>query len=88
MILHVETSAAPSDWPRPTGFFLGDKHIDVIEIIDQWPSANHVFFKVEAGDGSTYILRHDENPEQWEMTFFGAAHPPDEPYKRDGQYLS
>ncbi|HEY8099460.1 MAG TPA: hypothetical protein VIF82_01810 [Burkholderiaceae bacterium] len=87
MILQVETSEAPSDWPQPTGFFLGEKHIDVVQIIDRWPSADHVYFKVQADDGSTYILRHDENPDQWEMTFFGAVNQPDEPYKRAGHYL-
>lgn len=88
MILHVETAAAQSDWPQPTGFFLGEKHIDVTEIVDRWPSFDNVYFKVHARDGGTYILRYDEKPDQWEMTFFEAPHQLDEPYKRDGHYLS
>lgn len=88
MKLRIETSAEQSDWPQPTGFFLGNKHIDVVQIVDRWPSVDHIYFKVRADDGSTYILRHDEKPDQWEMTFFDAAHQADEPYKRGGIYLS
>lgn len=88
MRLNVESSTEQSGELQPTGFFLGDKHIDVTEIVDRWPSMDNVYFKVHAKDGSTYILRHEEHPDQWEMTFFEAPHLFDEPQKRGGNYLN
>ncbi|MGZ3236861.1 MAG: hypothetical protein ACXU8A_05730 [Burkholderiaceae bacterium] len=88
MILNVESSTAPSGELQPTGFFLGDSHVDVIEIVDQWPSIDNVYFKVQAMDGSTYILKYDEKPDQWEMTFFEAPHLLDELQKSSGNYLN
>jgi hypothetical protein len=88
MKLHVETFTPPADEVQPTGFFLGNRHIDVAQVVDRWPSADHIYFKVEAKDGSTYILRHDEAPDQWEMTYFEAPHPVEIPLTRGGRYLS
>jgi hypothetical protein len=87
MKLHVETHETEPDEEQPTGFFLGDKHIDVMHVVDRWPSADHVYFKVEADDGNTYILRHDENPDQWELTFFDAGYRLDDPFKHGKYYL-
>lgn len=87
MKLHVETSETEPDEPQPSGFFLGDKHLDVVQIVDRWPSADHIYFKVQTNDGGTYILRHDEKPDEWEMTFFDAGQH-EEPYRRGGTYLS
>jgi hypothetical protein len=74
MILQVETSDATSTGPQPTGFFLGTTRISVMQIIDRWPSAGHTYFKVQTDDGNTYILKHDDEPDQWEMTFFQTGH--------------
>jgi hypothetical protein len=63
----VETLEENSE---PVRFLLGPRRVDVIEIIDRWPSVDYSYFKVWAGDGNTYILRHDENAGQWEMTYF------------------
>jgi hypothetical protein len=73
MILQVETSNGASGTVEPTCFWLGKRRINVMEIIDRWPSADHIYFKIEADDRNTYILRHDENADQWEMTFFQAG---------------
>ena len=41
----------------------------VEEVLDQWYGPEHVFFKLRADDGCTYLLRHDSSvPEAvWEL---------------------
>jgi hypothetical protein len=70
MKLQVETI---TELLEPVQFILGPKRITVIEIIDRWPSVDHSYFKLQADDGNLYILRHDENADQWEMTYFQAG---------------
>lgn len=55
---------------EPRAFHLGDRHIEVIEIIDRWLSPDHRYFKVQADDGGVYILRHEGVDGEWEMTSF------------------
>ncbi|HWZ71528.1 MAG TPA: hypothetical protein VN326_08635 [Casimicrobiaceae bacterium] len=55
---------------EPRSFDLGDRRIEVMEIIDRWLSPGDRYFKVRAYDGGVYILRHDEGADEWEMSFF------------------
>jgi hypothetical protein len=70
VILQVESGTASSGEEEPIAFALGARHIVVVRIVDRWPGADHVYFKVAADDGATYILRHDLAARQWEMTLF------------------
>jgi len=55
---------------EPRALDLGERHLEVIEIIDRWLDPDHRYFKVHADDGKLYILRHDERAGEWEMTAF------------------
>jgi hypothetical protein len=55
---------------EPRAFDLGERHLEVIEIIDRWLAPDYRYFKVRADDGNVYILRHDEVAAEWEMTSF------------------
>ena len=57
---------------EPRALDLGERHLEVIEIIDRWLDPDHRYFKVHADDGKLYILRHDELAGEWEMTAFTA----------------
>ena len=70
MILQVESVAGLFGEPEPRAFMLGAQRIGVITIIDRWLSQEYGYFKVEADDGALYILRHDEQAGQWELTLF------------------
>ncbi|HUL42275.1 MAG TPA: hypothetical protein VLV32_10295 [Burkholderiales bacterium] len=48
----------------------------VMQITDRWLSPDGRYFKVQAYDGSVYILRHLEASGEWEMTLF--KRPPQE----------
>jgi len=41
----------------------------VVSILDRWLSPDHCYFKVMDGDACRYIIRHDENTQQWELVY-------------------
>jgi hypothetical protein len=44
--------------------------LEVIEILDRWLDPGHRYFKVQAGDGGVYILRHAAHSGLWELTVY------------------
>ena len=54
----------------PVRFRLGDRLVEVDEILDRWLAPAHRYFKVLTVDG-IYILRNDIVSEIWELTLFG-----------------
>jgi len=54
----------------PVRFFLGERVVEVREIIDRWLGQDHRYFKVRGDDNATYILRHDSGADIWELTMF------------------
>jgi hypothetical protein len=40
---------------------------------DQWYSPAAIYFRVRAGDGNYYVLRHDEAQDSWTLDAFRAA---------------
>ncbi len=54
----------------PRAFFLGDKRIAVLEIMDRRLSPDHRYFKFTGEDKGVYIIRHDTNTGCWELTFY------------------
>ncbi len=55
---------------EPREFFLGDRPVRVVAIIDRWAAPDHRYFKIRGSDGDIYILRHDVATGMWEMTMF------------------
>lgn len=70
MRLRVESYAGYRGEETPRRFFLGQRAVEVAEVIDRWLAPDHSYFKVAGGDGATYILRHDEVAESWELTLY------------------
>jgi hypothetical protein len=75
MDVRVECYAGYRGEETPRRFWLGSSAIDVDEILDRWLGPDHRYFKLRAGTGDTYILRHDVATERWELTLY-----------RDGRY--
>ncbi len=69
---------------EPRTFFLGQRPLDVVQIIDRWIAPDHRYFKCRASDGDTYILRQDEAKDRWELTMYArgseTAVPPIQPF--------
>ncbi len=60
----------------PRFFSLGSRRLEVVEILDRWRGEDHEYFKLVASDGDRYVLRHDREKEEWEITLFiSGPHP-------------
>jgi len=67
MNLKVECYAGYRGDEEPRAFALGERCLDVKEILDRWLAPDHRYFKVAASDGDTYILRHDDVTGEWTL---------------------
>lgn len=54
----------------PVRFFIGERKVEVEEIVDRWKGEDYRYFKVLGDDGARYILRHDGITDIWELTMF------------------
>ena len=67
MKLRVECYAGYRGDEEPRAFALGERRLEVLEILDRWLAPDHRYFKVAASDGDTYILRHDNVTGEWTL---------------------
>ena len=75
MRIRVECYCGHRGEQEPRAFHLGERRIEVLAILDRWLAPDHRYFKVQAYDGGTYILRHDEASGEWEMTMYSKRGP-------------
>jgi len=73
MRIRVECHAGYRGEEEPRAFWLGERRLEVIELVDRWLAPEHRYFKVKASDGDFYILRHDELRRLWELGAFTRA---------------
>jgi hypothetical protein len=66
----VECYAGYKADQRPVRFTLGSAVLDVLVIEDQWYSPSERYFRIRAGDGNMYILRHNEDADDWTLSAF------------------
>jgi hypothetical protein len=71
----VECYAGYRGEETPRRFRLGERSVDVREVLDQWLAPDHRYFKVRGDDGEVYILRHDTGVDRWELTFVAQCRP-------------
>jgi hypothetical protein len=67
MKLKVECYAGYRGEEEPLAFTLGATRFAVIEILDRWLAPGYRYFKVEADDGRTLLLRHDTASGDWQL---------------------
>jgi hypothetical protein len=79
--IRVECYAGYRGEETPRCFYLGERRIEVADVIDRWVAPEHRYFKVRGDDGGIYILRHDNETSFWELTLFDSG-------KRDETKLS
>lgn len=68
LIVSVECYAGYRGDESPRFFSMGKKRIEVSKILDRWLSPEHRYFKVRGDDEAVYILRHDMESGEWELT--------------------
>ncbi len=70
LTIRVECYSGHRGEQTPRTLFLGERRIEVTELLDSWLAPDHRYFKVKGDDGGVYIIRHDELSDRWELTLF------------------
>jgi hypothetical protein len=70
----VECYAGHRGEQTPRTLILGNRRIAVVEVLDAWLAPDYRYFKLRGADGDTYLVRHDERSDTWELTMFRAEH--------------
>jgi hypothetical protein len=68
--IKVECYAGYKGEQQPRRFTLGERVIEVNTVEDQWYSPSSQYFRVQASDGSIYVLRHDQELDCWSLDAF------------------
>ena len=67
--ISVECYAGYRGEQTPIRFRLGDRTVDIVDVIDRWLAPEYRYFKVSTADG-VYILRQDMTSGGWGLTLF------------------
>jgi hypothetical protein len=76
MPIRVECYAGYRAEQEPLAFWCGERRLEVRATVDRWVAPTQRWFKVDADDGHTYVLRHDEQSNEWEIAAFTARRQP------------
>jgi hypothetical protein len=52
------------------GYRVGERKLEVSEIVDRWMGPTERYFRCRTEDGSLYVLRHDESSGEWDLAAF------------------
>jgi hypothetical protein len=70
--VEIECYAGHRGEQTPRTLILGDRRVAVAEVVDAWLAPEYRYFKLRGADGNTYLVRHDERSNTWELTLFRA----------------
>ena len=70
MTIAVECYAGYRGDQEPRAFTIGSRRLEVVSVEDRWSGPDYRYFRVAASDGDTYVLRHDEGTDVWELGAF------------------
>jgi hypothetical protein len=71
--VRVECYAGYRSEEAPQRFFIGDRRVESVDVLDRWISPEHRYFKLRGDDGGVYILRHDVAQGLWELTLYDSG---------------
>ena len=71
--LRVECYAGHRGDETPRRLFLGEREVEVVEVLDRWLDPSHRYFKLRGDDGAIYLLRHDSATEEWKLTMYDSG---------------
>jgi hypothetical protein len=54
----------------PQRFVLGERIIEVDDLLDRWYGDDADYFRVRGADGHLYVLKHVRGHDSWELTSF------------------
>jgi hypothetical protein len=70
LAIRVECYAGHRGEETPRAIVVGERRIEVRDVLDQWLAPDHRYFKLRGDDGNTYIVRNDVAARSWELTMF------------------
>lgn len=76
MTIRVESYAGYRGEQEPRAFWLGERRVAVLEVVDRWYAPGQRWFRTRTDDGHAYVLRHDEGTGEWELAAFTRAGSP------------
>lgn len=68
--VRVECYAGYRGEETPRRFHIGERAVEVEEVLDRWLGPADRYFKIRGSDRGVYILRHDTRRDEWELTLF------------------
>ncbi len=72
LTVRVECHAGYRGEETPRRFWIDQRCVEVVDVLDRWLAPDHRYFKVRGDDGARYILRHDPDSGEWELTLYEA----------------
>ena len=70
--IEIECYAGHRGEQTPRTLIVGEQRISVARVLDAWLAPDYRYFKLRGEDGDTYLVRHDERANNWELTMFRA----------------
>jgi hypothetical protein len=70
LAIRVECYAGHRGEETPRALVIGERRIEVVEILDRWLAPDHRYFKIKGDDGDVYIVRYSNATDTWELTMF------------------
>ncbi len=66
----VECYAGYKGDETPRRLIISGRRLTVLEVLDRWLAPDHSYFKVRCDTGAIFIVRHDLESLEWELTMF------------------
>ena len=76
MRVYVECHAGYRAEETPRALRLGERRVEVVDVIDRWIGPDHRYFKLRGDDGAIYIVRYDRERDEWELTLYEQVRDP------------
>ncbi len=70
MRVKVEAYSGHTANERPLRFTLGERTIEVAEILDRWYGETSRYFRLRGDDGNMYVLKYIDGQDLWELASF------------------
>ena len=61
----------------PRRIRIGERRVEVTEVLDRWLAPGHRYFKLRGDDDGVYIIRHEEAEGLWELILFDSGRLPE-----------
>ena len=65
--IYVDAYSGYKASERPQQFVLDEEIYQIAAVLDRWYEPSATYFKVQSTEGKTYLLRYDEQADEWTL---------------------